>query len=75
VRVHDFAIPGLGKVAPYSVYDIAANSGWIRGIRGGEHPSVVARTRTITLPAQVREAVQVKLVEQESSVLRGHCGY
>jgi hypothetical protein len=29
VRVHHFAIPGLGKVAPYGVYDIAANSGWI----------------------------------------------
>jgi hypothetical protein len=29
VRVHDFAIPGLGKVAPYGVYDIAANAGWI----------------------------------------------
>jgi hypothetical protein len=29
VRVHDFAIPGLGKVAPYGVYDIAANTGWI----------------------------------------------
>jgi hypothetical protein len=29
VRVHDFAIPELGKVAPYGVYDIAANIGWI----------------------------------------------
>ena len=29
VRVHDFAIPGLGKVAPYGVYDMAANTGWI----------------------------------------------
>ena len=29
MRVHDFAIPGRGKVAPYGVYDIAANSGWI----------------------------------------------
>jgi transposase len=29
VRVHDFVIPELGKVAPYGVYDIAANSGWI----------------------------------------------
>jgi hypothetical protein len=29
VRVHDFAIPELGKVAPYGVYDIAANAGWI----------------------------------------------
>jgi len=29
VRVHDFAIKGLGKVAPYGVYDIAANQGWV----------------------------------------------
>ena len=29
VRVHDFIIPELGKVAPYGVYDIAANTGWI----------------------------------------------
>lgn len=29
VRVHDFKIPELGKVAPYGVYDIAANSGWV----------------------------------------------
>ena len=29
VRVHDFVIPELGKVAPYGVYDMAANAGWI----------------------------------------------
>src|SRR3954466_2418413 len=29
VRVHDFEIKGLGKVAPYGVYDIAANQGWV----------------------------------------------
>ena len=29
VRVHDFKIPELGKVAPYGVYDIAANHGWV----------------------------------------------
>jgi hypothetical protein len=29
VRVHDFASPELGKVAPCGVYDIAANAGWI----------------------------------------------
>jgi hypothetical protein len=29
VRVHDFEIESLGKVAPYGVYDIAANAGWI----------------------------------------------
>src|SRR5882672_6336104 len=29
VRVHDFKIPELGKVAPYGVYDIASNEGWV----------------------------------------------
>jgi Rhodopirellula transposase DDE domain len=29
VRVHDFQIPELGKVAPYGVYDLAANTGWV----------------------------------------------
>src|SRR5438876_6344727 len=29
VRVHDFADPRLGKAAPYGVYDLAANQGWV----------------------------------------------
>jgi transposase len=29
VRVYDFIDPALGKVAPYGVYDIAANQGWV----------------------------------------------
>jgi len=29
VRVHDFKILALGKVAPYGVYDITDNSGWV----------------------------------------------
>ena len=29
VQVHDFADKALGKVAPYGVYDIAANTGWV----------------------------------------------
>jgi hypothetical protein len=29
VRVYDFIDPELGKVAPYGVYDIAANQGWV----------------------------------------------
>jgi hypothetical protein len=29
VRVHDFMIPELGKVAPYGVYDIARDEGWV----------------------------------------------
>ena len=27
--MHDFKMPELGKVAPYGVYDIAANAGWV----------------------------------------------
>jgi hypothetical protein len=29
VRVHDFLIPELGRAAPYGVYDIADNAGWV----------------------------------------------
>jgi len=29
VRVHDFEIEELGKVAPYGVYDLARNVGWV----------------------------------------------
>ena len=28
-RVHDFALSEQGKVAPYGVYDLAANQGWV----------------------------------------------
>ncbi len=27
--MHDFPIPELGRVTPYGVYDVAANSGWV----------------------------------------------
>ena len=29
VRVHDFAIPELGKAVPYGIYDVAANAGLV----------------------------------------------
>lgn len=29
VRVYDFVIPGLGRVTPYGVYDMARNGGWV----------------------------------------------
>ena len=29
VRVHDFAIPELGRAAPYGIYDLAQNTGWV----------------------------------------------
>ena len=29
VRVHDFLIPGLGRVSPYGVYDLGQNEAWV----------------------------------------------
>lgn len=29
VRVHDFVIPQLGRAAPYGVYDVTQNAGWV----------------------------------------------
>ena len=29
VRVHDFRIPRLGRAAPYGVYDVTKNAGWV----------------------------------------------
>src|ERR1035441_8534839 len=29
VRVHDFLIPELGRAAPYGVYDVIRNAGWV----------------------------------------------
>lgn len=29
VKVHDFVDPERGKVAPYGIYDVAANTGWV----------------------------------------------
>jgi hypothetical protein len=29
VRVHDFLVQELGRAAPYGVYDLAANAGWV----------------------------------------------
>ena len=29
VLVHDFVIPELGRAAPYGVYDVAQNAGWV----------------------------------------------
>jgi hypothetical protein len=29
VRMHDFIIPELGRAAPYGVYDVTRNAGWV----------------------------------------------
>ena len=45
VRVHDFVDPELGKVAPYGIYDIAANAGWV-GV-GIDHDTAAFAVNTI----------------------------
>jgi hypothetical protein len=47
VNVHDFPDKELGKVAPYGVYDIAANAGWVSlGITHDTATFAVASIRT-----------------------------
>jgi hypothetical protein len=47
VKVHDFADKKLGKVAPYGVYDIAADAGWVSiGITSDTAEFAVASIRT-----------------------------
>jgi transposase len=45
VRVHDFIDPALGKVAPYGVYDVAANQGWVSV--GIDHDTAAFAVETI----------------------------
>jgi hypothetical protein len=45
VRVHDFAIPDLGKAAPCGGYDVAANEGW--GNVGISHDTAVFAVASI----------------------------
>jgi hypothetical protein len=45
VRVHAFALPDLGKVAPYGVYDIAAKAGWIH--LGIDHDTAAVAVESI----------------------------
>ena len=45
VRVHDFAIPELGKAVPYGIYDIADNAGWVN--LGISHDTAVFSVESI----------------------------
>ena len=46
VRVHDFAIPELGKAVPYGIYDVSANAGFVNvGISADTREFSVASIR------------------------------
>ena len=47
MKVHDFEDKALGKVAPYGVYDVSANEGWVSvGITSDTAEFAVASIRT-----------------------------
>ena len=48
VRVHDFLIKSKGKVAPYGVFDIAANEGWVNV--GVDHDTAVFAVESEVVP-------------------------
>ena len=62
VRVHDFIDDELGKVAPYGVYDVTANIGWVSvgidprhgRVRRAKHPSLVARDGAAPMYARAK---------------------
>ena len=45
VRVHDFVIPELGRAAPYGVYDVTQNAGWVSV--GMDHDTAAFAAQTI----------------------------
>jgi hypothetical protein len=45
VRVHDFIIPELGRAAPYGVYDVTQNAGWVSV--GVDHDTAAFAAQTI----------------------------
>jgi hypothetical protein len=45
VRVHDFVIPELGRAAPYGIYDVTQNAGWVSV--GGDHDTAAFAVQSI----------------------------
>jgi len=45
VQMHDFPVPGLGRVSPYGVYDLAANAGWVNV--GSDHDTAAFAVASI----------------------------
>jgi hypothetical protein len=45
VRAHDFVIPELGRAAPYGVYNVTQNAGWVSV--GGDHDTAAFAAQSI----------------------------
>jgi hypothetical protein len=70
VRVHDFKIPELGKVAPYGVYDITANSGWVNV--GIDHDTAAFAVESIR--RWWRALGKVRYLSATSLLITADCG-
>jgi transposase len=75
VRVHDFEIPELGKVAPYGVYDQTQNNGWVNV--GTDHDTAAFAVASIrrwwnTMGQQVYPNAQRLLITADSGGSNGY---
>jgi hypothetical protein len=74
VRVHDFELPELGKVAPYGVYDQTQNMGWVNV--GTDHDTAAFAVASIrrwwnTMGPQVYPNAQRLLITADSGGSHG----
>lgn len=75
VRVHDFEIPELGKVAPYGVYDQTQNTGWVNV--GTDHDTAAFAVQSIrrwwhTMGQPVYPTAQRVLITADSGGSNGY---
>jgi DNA-binding phage protein len=74
VRVHDFVIPELGRAAPYGVYDVAQNTGWVNV--GMDHDTAAFAVQSIrrwweSMGAKVYPEAQKLLITADSGGSNG----
>lgn len=74
VRVHDFEIKALGKVAPYGVYDLARNDAWVSV--GVDHDTAAFAVETIrrwwaTMGSKIYEGARRLLITADGGGSNG----
>ena len=74
VRSHDFLIPELGRAAPYGVYDVARNAGWVSV--GVDHDTAAFAAQSIrrwweSMGAQAYPAARKLLITADSGGSNG----
>ncbi len=78
VRVHDFVIPELGRAAPYGVYDVTQNAGWVSV--GVDHDTAAFAAQSIrrwweSMGSEAYpKAARLLITAQPSSDCQSDCG-